>query len=357
MLVDLYSDTQTRPSKGMRAAMAAAEVGDEQKREDPTTTELEERVAALLGQEAAVFLPSGTMCNEIAIRVHIRPGGEEIFVGREAHPLEAEAGGPAMLSGAVITELDGEDGTFTPETLEVAIRARPVGSRYAPRPRLVCVEQTANLRGGTIWQLERLRGVLGIAREHGLSTHLDGARLMNAVVASGIDASDWAADFDSAWIDFTKGLGAPVGACLAGSADLIEEAWRWKQMMGGAMRQSGVLAAAGVYALDNNVARLADDHNRARLLAEGLVEIPGIQIEPAKVETNIVIFEVADAEGFVRALGSQGVRMGALDPRRVRAVTHLDVDDAAIDQALEATRLVGGGDPQMANLRDLELDR
>jgi threonine aldolase len=340
VFVDLYSDTQTRPSDGMRAAMAAAEVGDEQKREDPTTTELEERVAALLGHEAAVFLPSGTMCNEIAIRVHIRPGGEEVFVGHDAHPLEAEAGGPSMLSGAVITELDGEDGTYTPETLETAIRARPAGSRYAPRPRLVCVEQTANLRGGTVWPLERVRGVLDIARGHGLVTHLDGARLMNAVIASGIEAAAWASDFDSAWIDFTKGLGAPVGACLAGSAELIEEAWRWKQMLGGAMRQSGVVAAAGLYALDNNVARLADDHERARRLAERLAEIPGIQIEPGTVETNIVIFEVPDAQGFSRALESQGVRMGSLDARRVRAVTHLDVDDAGIELALEAARNV-----------------
>jgi threonine aldolase len=318
--------------------MAGAEVGDEQKREDPTTNALQEQVAALLGQEAGLFLPSGTMCNEIAIRLHVRPGGDEIFIGRDAHPLEAEAGGPAALSGAVITELDGEDGTFTPETLETAIRAHPAGNRYMPRPRLACVEQTANLRGGTVWPLDRVRGVLGIAREHGLRTHLDGARLMNAVVASGIDASDWASDFDSAWIDFTKGLGAPVGACLAGSAELIEEAWRWKQMLGGAMRQSGVLAAAGTYALENNVERLADDHERARHLAEGLAEIPGIEIDPGRVETNIVIFEVSDAEGFCHALEAKGVRMGSLDTRRVRAVTHLDVDDAGIEVALDAVR-------------------
>jgi threonine aldolase len=321
--------------------MAGAEVGDEQKREDPTTTALEERVAALLGQEAAVFLPSGTMCNEIAIRLHVRPGGDEIFIGRDAHPLEAEAGGPAVLSGAVITELEGEDGTFTPEALETAIRAHPAESRYVPRPRLACVEQTANLRGGTVWPLERLNGVLAIAREHGLRTHLDGARLMNAVVASGIDAAVWASEFDSAWIDFTKGLGAPVGACLAGSAELIEEAWRWKQMMGGAMRQSGVLAASGIYALENNVERLATDHERARRLAEGLAEVPVIEIDPARVETNIVIFEVSDAEGFCRSLAGKDVRMGALDARRVRAVTHLDVDDAGIDRALMAVREIG----------------
>jgi threonine aldolase len=318
--------------------MAGAEVGDEQRREDPTTIALEERVAALLGQEAAVFVPSGTMCNEIAIRLHVRPGGDEIFIGRDAHPLEAEAGGPAVLAGAVITELDGEDGTFTPEALEAAIHAHPAENRYVPRPRLACVEQTANLRGGTVWPLERVHGVLAVAREHGLRTHLDGARLMNAVVASGVDAADWASGFDTAWIDFTKGLGAPVGACLAGSAELIEEAWRWKQMMGGAMRQSGVLAAAGIYALENNVARLADDHERARRLAEGLAEIPGIEIDPDRVESNIVIFEVPDAKGFCRALGESDVRMGSLDAQRVRAVTHLDVDDEGIDRALEVAR-------------------
>jgi threonine aldolase len=207
-----------------------------------------------------------------------------------------------------------------------------------PRPRLACVEQTANLRGGTVWPIERLHGVLAIAREHGLHTHLDGARLMNAVVASGIESGDWASDFDTAWIDFTKGLGAPVGACLAGSAELIEEAWRWKQMMGGAMRQSGVLAAAGIYALENNVDRLATDHERAHRLAEGLAGIPGIEIDPARVETNIVIFEVSDAEGFCRSLASDDIRMGNLDDRRVRAVTHLDVDDAGIERALEAAR-------------------
>jgi threonine aldolase len=354
VLVDLYSDTQTRPSEGMRAAMAAAEVGDEQRREDPTTMDLEERVAALLGHEAAVFLPSGTMCNEIAIRLHARPGGDEIFVGRDAHPLEAEAGGPAMLSGVVITELDGDDGTYDPETLEVAIRAHPPGDRYSPRPRLVCVEQTANLRGGTVWPLERLRGVLGIAREHGLRAHLDGARLMNAVIGSGVEADVWAADFDTAWIDFTKGLGAPVGACLAGSSELIEEAWRWKQMLGGALRQSGVIAAAGLYALENNVARLADDHERASRLADGLAAIPGIQIDPAEVETNIVIFEVSDAEGFCRSLEAQGVRMGSLDARRVRAVTHLDVDDAGIGRALEAARSVATADTA-ANVPELPL--
>ena len=336
--VNLYSDTQTQPSEAMRSAIASAEVGDEQKREDPTTIELERRVAALLGKEAAVFLPSGTMCNEIAIRVHVRPGGEEVFVGPLAHPIEAEAGGPAMLSGAVLTVLEGERGTFTGETLDAAVRAHPSGDRYSPNPRLVCVEQTANLAGGTVWPLDRLRGVLEITREHGLRAHLDGARLLNAVVASGVDAPDWTAGFDSAWIDFSKGLGAPVGACLAGSEDFICQAWRWKQMLGGALRQSGILAAAALYALDNNVERLAEDHARARRLAEGLAALPGIELNPDLVETNIVVFGVADAADFVGRLDADGVRMGALDEHTVRAVTHLDVDDAGIERALDAAR-------------------
>ena len=337
-LVNLYSDTQTRPSEAMRAAIAAAEVGDEQRGEDPTTSELQRRVAALLGKEAALFLPSGTMCNEIAIRVHVRPGGDEVFVGPLAHPIEAEAGGPAMLSGAVLTVLEGERGTFTGETLGASVRAHPADDRYSPNPRLVCLEQTANLAGGTVWPLERLRGVLEVAGEHGLRAHLDGARLLNAVVASGVDAPDWTAGFDSAWIDFSKGLGAPVGACLAGSEDFIAQSWRWKQMLGGALRQSGILAAAALYALDNNVERLADDHARAHRLAEGLAALPGIELDPALVETNIVVFRVADAADFVSRLEGDGVRVGALDERTVRAVTHLDIDDAGIDRALEAAR-------------------
>jgi threonine aldolase len=334
--VNLYSDTQTRPTAEMRAAIAAAEVGDEQRKADPTTTALEERVAELLGHEAALFLPSGTMCNEIAIRLHIRPGGEQMLIGRETHPLIAEAGGPAQLSGAVITELDGDAGRFTPETLDATIRGAGPGGRYAPRPRLVCVEQTTNMGGGRVWALEQVGAVLDVARQHGLSTHLDGARLMNAVVASGIDAATWAGGFDSAWLDFTKGLGAPVGACLAGSEDFIEEAWRWKQMVGGAMRQSGIVAAAGLYALDHHVERLADDHARAKRLAEGLAALPGVTLDPATVETNIVIFDVPDAPAFAAALAEREVAMSHFGPTRMRAVTHLDVDDAGIDRALAA---------------------
>jgi threonine aldolase len=335
-LVNLYSDTQTQPTAAMRAAIAAAEVGDEQLKQDPTTTALEERVAELLGHEAAVFLPSGTMCNEIAIRLHIKPGGEQLFLGRETHPLIAEAGGPAQLSGAVITQVDGDAGRFTPAALEAAIRGSGPGGRYGARPRLACVEQPTNMGGGRIWPLEQVRGVLDVAEEHGLATHLDGARLMNAVVASGVDAAGRASPFDSAWLDFTKGLGAPVGACLAGSAAFIEEAWRWKQMLGGAMRQSGIVAAAGLYALDHHVERLAEDHARAKRLAEGLAELPGVDLDPASVDTNIVIFAVPDSGAFCSALADEDIAMSRFGPTRVRAVTHLDVDDDGIERALAA---------------------
>jgi threonine aldolase len=224
--INLYSDTQTRPTEGMRAAIAAAEVGDEQRGRDPTTIALEQRVSELLGHEAAVFLPSGTMCNEIALRLHVRPGGDELIVDRTAHPINSEAGGPAQLAGAMVRTVDGDRGIFTAAQLEAAIRAP--ATRYTPRSRLAWVEQTTNYGGGRVWPLRAITEVLDVARRHQLRTHLDGARLLNAVVASGVAASEYASGFDTAWIDFTKGLGAPVGAVLVGSRELIAEAWRWK---------------------------------------------------------------------------------------------------------------------------------
>jgi threonine aldolase len=331
--VNLYSDTQTRPTDGMRAAIAEAEVGDEQRRLDPTTLALEARVAELLGHEAAVLLPSGSMCNEIAIRLHIRPGGDELLLDRTAHPVNSEAGGPAQLSGAMIRTLDGPGGIFTPEQLEQAIRV--AGTRYMPRSRLVSVEQTTNLAGGHVWPLEAIEGVLEVARRHELRAHLDGARLLNAVVASGVSASAFAGRFDTAWLDFTKGLGAPVGAVLAGSSELIAEAWRWKQMLGGAFRQSGMIAAGCLYALDHHVDRLADDHRHARLLAEGLAELHGVTLDPATVETNIVIFGVADAREVVRTLADR-VELQVVDAHHVRAVTHLDIGPPEVERALSA---------------------
>jgi threonine aldolase len=334
--VNLYSDTQTRPTAAMRTAMAEADVGDEQLFADPTVNALCARVAELLGFESAMFLPSGTMCNEIAFRLHIRPGGDEAILHRTSHPLMAEAGGPAALSGAVLRPLEGERGMFTADALRAALR--PAGDRYQPRSRLVSIEQTTNLAGGCVWPLEQLREVTDAARLAGLRLHLDGARLLNAVVASGVPASEWARGFDTAWIDFSKGLGAPMGAVLAGSRALIDEAWRWKQMLGGALRQAGIVAAGALHALDHHVERLAEDHELARLLALGLTEIDGVGLDPAAVETNIVIFQVADARALCAALERRGVLMGALDATSVRAVTHLDVDRAGIDVALAAVR-------------------
>jgi threonine aldolase len=330
-LINLYSDTQTRPTEAMRKAIASAEVADEQRGQDPTTLRLEERVAELLGLEAAVFLPSGTMCNQIAFRLHARPGGDEMLLDRSAHPIIAEAGGPAQNAQLMIHALDGDRGVFSAAQLRDAIRP---ANRYLPRSRLVSVEQTTNMGGGRVWALDQLREVLEVAREHGLRAHMDGARLMNAVVASGVPAAEHAGGFDTAWLDFTKGLGAPVGAVLAGSRELIDEAWRWKQMMGGAFRQSGIVAAGCLHALDHHVERLADDHENARALATGLAEL-GLEVIPP--ETNIVIFGAP--AGFLEQMAEHWVELSGTPDGRLRAVTHLDVDRAQVDRALQAARI------------------
>jgi threonine aldolase len=333
--VNLYSDTQTLPSAEMRQAMAAAEVGDEQRGLDPTVNALQERVAELLGQEAALFLPSGTMCNQIALRLHTRPLGDEVYLHRGSHPVIAEAGGAAALAGAQLFELDGEGGMFGAGALAAALR--DPADRHQPRSRLVCVEQTTNMGGGRIWPLAEIEAVLAVARENDLRAHLDGARLLNAVVASGVGTAEYAGGFDTAWIDFSKGGGAPVGACLAGSNETIEEAWRYKQMYGGAMRQAGIIAAGALWALEHNVERLAEDHANARALAEGLAAIDAVAIDPATVETNIVIFEVPEPAALVTGLAERAIELSAFGDR-VRAVTHLDVDAAAIERTLAAVR-------------------
>jgi threonine aldolase len=330
-LINLYSDTQTQPTEAMRRAIASAEVADEQRLADPTTNRLQERVAALLGQEAALFLPSGTMCNQISFRLHARPGGDELILDRTAHPIIAEAGGPAQNSQLMIHALDGDGGIFTAQQVEAAIR--DPANRYLPRSRVVSVEQTTNMGGGRVWTLAQVQSVLEVTRLHGLRAHMDGARLMNAVVASGTSAAAFAGGFDTAWLDFTKGLGAPVGAVLAGSRELIDEAWRWKQQWGGAFRQSGIVAAGCLYALDHHVDRLAEDHENARVLAEGLLELGCSVIAP---ETNIVIFSAPD--GFVEQMAERGVQLSGTPDGRVRAVTHLDVSRDAIDSALLAAR-------------------
>jgi threonine aldolase len=330
-VINLYSDTQTKPTEAMRRAIASAEVADEQRLADPTTNRLQERVAELLGHEAALFLPSGTMCNQISFRLHARPGGDELILDRTAHPIIAEAGGPAQNSQLMIHALDGDGGIFTAQQVEAAIR--DPSNRYLPRSRVVSVEQTTNMGGGRVWSLAQVQSVLEVARLQGLRAHMDGARLMNAVVAYGTSAAQFAGGFDTAWLDFTKGLGAPVGAVLAASRELIDEAWRWKQQWGGAFRQSGIVAAGCLYALDHHVERLAEDHENARTLAEGLLELGCDVIAP---ETNIVIFSAPD--GFVERMAEHGVQLSGTPDGRVRAVTHLDVTADAIDSALLAAR-------------------
>jgi threonine aldolase len=335
-LVDLASDTKTRPTPGMRAAMAAAPVGDERANEDPSVNRLLERCAALLGKEAAVFLPSGTMANEIALAVHCRPG-EEVLCDSTSHIIGFEGGGPAALAGVMIHPLAGTRGIFDAERLRAALRP---DAPYAPRQRLVEVEQTANLGGGAIWPLATLEAVVGVAREAKLATHMDGARLFNASVATHIDANVYARGFDSVWIDFSKGLGAPGGAVLAGTRAFCDDAFRLKLRWGGAMRQSGIIAAACEYALDHHIDRLAEDHANARRLATGVADIDGIAIDPAGVETNLVYFDVAatglSAVKFAEALLAERVRVTPMGASRVRAVTHLDLDEAMIDRAIDA---------------------
>ena len=341
--IDLYSDTVTRPSAGMRKAIFEAEVGNEQAKEDPTTNRLQEKAAELLGKEAAVFLPSGTMCNAIAYRVHCEPG-DEVILDKTAHTLHWEAGGPAALNGVMTRPLDGENGIYSPEQVEAAVRRY---RHHHPTSRLLHVEQTTMWGGGRVWPLERIAAVAAVAREHGMAVHMDGARLMNAVVASGRPATEHTAAVDTVWLDFTKGLGAPVGAVLAGPADFIERAWRFKHQFGGAMRQSGIIAAAGLYALENNIERLAEDHANARALATALAEVPGIGIDMDQVQTNIVFIDVAgtgrSAQDLHEALLAKGIRIGAFNPTTLRALTHLDADRAAVEAAAAALAEVAAG--------------
>jgi threonine aldolase len=336
--INLYSDTQTRPSRAMKEAMMEAPVGDEQHGDDPTVWALCDRMAALLGKEAAMFLPSGTMCNQVALATHGRPG-EEVLAHETAHILTSEGGAPAAISGLMIRGLAGPRGQFTPATLAAAIRPR---TRYAPPQSLVEVEQTANLGGGTCWPVAALDAVAEVAHGHGMATHMDGARLMNAVVALGVPAAEMVRGYDSVWLDFTKGLGAPLGAVLAGSRDFIDAAWRWKQRLGGSMRQGGLCAAGCLYALDHNIDRLAEDHANARALARGLAQIAGIAVETP--ETNLVFFDTegtgTEAEALAERLMAEGVMVSVSGRYRARACTHLDVSAADIAEALEVMRAV-----------------
>lgn len=338
--INLLSDTQTRPTPAMREAMARAEVGDEQVGDDPSVNGLCDRVADLLGKQAAVFLPSGTMCNVAATLVHCRPG-DEILAHGSAHIVAREGGAHAALGGFQITALPGADGRFTPDAFRTALHPR---TRYQPPQTLVSAEQTANIGGGTIWKKTDLDEVVKIARANGLATHMDGARLLNACIATGIPARDMAEGWDSAWIDFSKGLGAPIGAVIAGTRDFIDEVWRWKQRLGGSMRQAGICAAACTYALDHHVDRLAEDHANARALAGGLAQIAGIEVQ--QPETNLVFFKPDGAgvsgDAMVGALRQRGVLLAMMDGR-IRACTHLDVAAGMVEETVGLVREIVRG--------------
>jgi threonine aldolase len=335
-VIDLRSDTATRPSKEMRKFMAEAEVGDEQIREDPTVNKLQDMVAELTGKEAALFLPSGTMCNGIGIKIHTQPG-DKIILERNAHPFTSEAGGPALMSGVMTTLVDGDRGIFTSEDVRALVP--PVSFHSAPTT-LILFENTHNKGGGKVWPLETLNSAADTAHELGVATHMDGARLLNAVVATDIPARIWAEKMDTVWIDLSKGLGAPVGGVLAGTREMMEKARRYKHMFGGAMRQAGIIAAAGVYSLEHNVERMAEDHENARRLADGLSAIDGIEMVHDTIETNLVFFNVEktgkSAPDIAAALKEKGVLMGAQGATGFRAVTHLDVSMDDIETALTA---------------------
>jgi threonine aldolase len=333
-MIDLSSDTATKPSKAMLAAMMVAPVGDDQRQEDPTVNALQERVADLLGKEAALFLPSATMANEIALKVHTQPGDEAI-VERSSHFVTSEGGGPAFLSGVMLHMIEGKRGIFTAQQVEAGIRRE---DPHCPPTRLVCVEQTSNRGGGSVWPLDTLRSVAEIAREHALATHLDGSRLMNAAVASGIEAREHVRGYDSVTFCLTKGLGCPIGALLAGNRGVVRAARRYKHLFGGAMRQAGIVAAAGIYALDHNVERLKDDHANAKRLAELIASASNLAVDVEGVETNLVYVDVAQTglsgPEFAKELLVRGVRVtSSAGPTLIRAVTHLDVSRSEVEQA------------------------
>ena len=332
-MIDLRSDTVTRPTPAMRRAMAEAEVGDDVLGDDPTVAALERRTAQILGKETAVYMPSGTMTNQVAVRTWTEPG-DEIIIEAGAHTYFFESGGPAALSGVMCRLIQGERGLFTADQVRAVLRP---ANEHFPRTRLVCVENTHNRGGGTVWPIRQVAEVAAVAREAGLKVHLDGARLWNASVAAGVPEKDYAAHFDSVSVCFSKGLGAPVGSALAGTREFIARARRFRKMFGGGMRQAGIIAAGALYALEHHRERLAEDHANARRLAEGLARLAGLEIDPATVETNIVVFLVKSmpAPRLIERMGKVGVLMLARDSTSIRAVTNLDVTRAQIEETLE----------------------
>ncbi|MGE0606072.1 MAG: low-specificity L-threonine aldolase [Pirellulales bacterium] len=331
--IDLRSDTATRPTAEMRRAMAEAKVGDDVLDEDPTINELQEKIAARLGKEAALFVPSGTMSNQIGVRVHCRPA-DEFICEAQCHIYNYEQGAYAALSGLAVRPVEGNFGVLEPEQLAGLIRA---DNEHLVRTRLLCLENTHNRGGGRVLPYDGLAAVCGWARANGLATHLDGARLFNAEVASGIAVDQWAQHFDTVSVCFSKGLGAPVGSALCGPRDLMKQARRHRKLFGGGMRQAGIIAAGALYALEHHVERLAEDHVNARRLGEAIRGIDGLELCPPEIDTNLVIFRVDPTLGtaaeFSSRLKQQHVLISAFGPQMMRAVTHLDVSSADMDVA------------------------
>ncbi|MBT3449924.1 MAG: aminotransferase class I/II-fold pyridoxal phosphate-dependent enzyme [Bacteroidetes Order II. Incertae sedis bacterium] len=337
--IDLRSDTVTKPSKGMLAAMSAAEVGDDVFGEDPTVNRLQNEVADLLGKESAVFVPSGTMSNQIAVRIHTSPG-EEAIAESGCHIRNYESGAAAALSGVSICSVDGKRGILAAEQVASHIRK---GYEWEPRPRLVCLENTHNKAGGTVYPLETIQEIGHVARENHLAFHLDGARLWNATAATGISEKDYAAPFDTISVCLSKGLGTPIGSVLVGSSDHMLQARRIRKMLGGGMRQVGILAAAGLYALEHHRGELAQDHEKASVLASGLAAFSCVTLDPDDVETNIIMFDIndgRDALTIISELSNAGVRMVAFGPKTIRVTTHRDISSEDIDLALERASTV-----------------
>lgn len=327
-MVDLRSDTVTQPTPAMKRAMVEAPLGDDVLGDDPTVQRLEQDCANLCGKEAALFVPSGTMANQIAITLHTRPG-DEILLEAGAHPFNYEAAGASVIAGVQIRPLPGTQGILEPDTVAAAIRHED--DHYAPAT-LLCVEDTANRGGGTVYPVDRLNALAELAHSRGLATHMDGARVMNAVVASGIALDVRTSQYDTVSFCFSKGLGAPVGSILCGSAPMMRRGRRIRKLLGGGMRQSGMLAAAAIYSLDHHVDRLADDHRRARRLAEGLVELGFTLTAP---QTNILYVDIPNAEEAVGDLGRQQIHCLAISPNKIRLVTHLGVDDDGIERTIQ----------------------
>jgi threonine aldolase len=337
-VIDLRSDTVTRPTPAMRAAMQAAEVGDDVFREDPTVLRLEERVASLLGKEAALYVPSGTMSNQICVKVHTQPG-DELLCDVNCHIYRYEAGGPAILSSVTCRTLDGDNGIL--ELSQLQDKIRPLDDHQV-RTRMVCLENTHNRGGGKVFPLDKVKEISHWARANGLAMHLDGARLWNAIVATGVSGQEWARHFDSVSVCFSKGLGAPVGSALAGTKEFVTKARRIRKLFGGGMRQAGVIAAAALYAIDNHIERLAEDHRNAQVIAQAVADTPGLELTPREVDTNLIWVqidpELGTAKDVAGKLKEQHILVQPAGPQVMRMCTHLDVSKAQTERVADGIR-------------------